>query len=331
MNSQQEVLITADVGGTNARIGLVETLLIENIQKNAVQHVRNFLCADYASLTDILREYMSDRPEYQFSRAVIAAAGYVKNGVVTGGNLPWQISAVGLEKELPLEHVSVLNDLEAVAHATEHLGHEDIVSLNKDSVEDKEAPIVVIGPGTGLGASILIPTRHNSIVLTAEIGQMSFAPIDDTQVEILKVLRNKKQRITNEDLLSGPGLINIHHALAVMDGFSTEELKPEDIRKKAKDDQRCRNTLEIFFSILGAVAGDLALASGASGGIYLAGGVLPRLEDDLIQSRFMQCFSDKGGMQSILKSIPVYLIKRPYIGNYGAVVWFSKNLNYSLN
>jgi glucokinase len=181
-----------------------------------------------------------------------------------------------------------------------------------------------VGPGTGLGAAVRIPTADGSVVLATEAGHAAFAPASDCEIEILRILRRKDSHIETERLLSGPGLFNIYTALCELRGVDAKLSEPAAITQTALDgsDTTAREALDVFCGLLGSVIGDFVLMYGPRGGVYLAGGILPRIKDYLIKSDFYARFLDKGAMRPVLERVPVMLVEYGQLGVLGAAGWY---------
>jgi glucokinase len=190
--------------------------------------------------------------------------------------------------------------------------------------EHSNAPVLVVGPGTGLGAAVRIPTGGGHVVLATEAGQAAFAPGSDREVEVLRILRRRSSHVSIEQVLSGPGLVNLHSALCELDGVKSSLDSPVAITRAALDagDETARRTLDTFCGLLGGVLGDLVLFYGAQGGAYLAGGILPQIKTYLLGSTFAERFLDKGAMRPVLERVPVRLIEQAQLGVLGAASWY---------
>jgi glucokinase len=225
-------------------------------------------------------------------------------------NAPWAFDAGALETALGL-HVRLANDFEAQAWAVGRLAEADLLKLG-GGAPAPGAAWAVIGPGTGLGVAGLLPGPKGSRAVIGEGGHMTLAPRDDEQLEILSRLRGRFSHVSAERLLSGPGLVLLSGELAepVQARFETAEALVNAAQSPENSDQQllARRCLAIFFDLLGAVAGNVALLLGARGGVYLTGGILPGLRRELEASSFREAFEDKGRMREYLGQIPCYLV-----------------------
>lgn len=315
--------VAADVGGTHARIGLVRPYASA---RPTLERYEKYVCADYPSLSAILREFLDSLGGADVQEAAIACAGYCLDGTIINTNLPWTVSLDRIRADLNLSAVEFVNDFEAVAYATPHLDLGDTTLLTPAaSVQPVSAPVLIVGPGTGLGAAVRIPTNGGHLVLATEAGQASFAPSTDREIEVLQILRRRSSHVSIEQVLSGPGLVNLHGALHDLGGGEPPRLNtPADITRAALGaaDAMARDALDMFCGLMGSVLGDLVLLYGAQGGAYLAGGILPQIKPFLVGSSFVERFLDKGQMRPVLERVPVRLIEHGQLGVLGAASWY---------
>jgi len=317
--AQDAPLIAADVGGTHARVGLVGRADGDGAALS-IPHYRKYACADFPSLAAILDEFR--RSVAPAGRVALAIAGVVVDDAVVNVKLPWPVSVSGLRAALGLDDLAVINDFEAVAHA---IGHVDAAGSTLLSGPDAPAggPVLVIGPGTGLGAALRLPQAGAAQVLAIEAGQATLAPDTALEFDLLRLLRGRGARVQIEHVLSGPGLANLHAALGALRGRAPAPLTPAQISAAAQaGDALARETVEVFCGWFGAVLGDLVLLYGARGGVYLAGGVLPQMRPLLLGSAFVERFLDKGALREALARTPVRLVDHAQLGVLGAASWY---------
>ena len=230
-------------------------------------------------------------------------------------------------QSLGLETLILLNDFTAQALAITQTKREDLVQVGgKELVEN--APKAVIGPGTGLGVSGLVPSKAGWVPLSGEGGHVSFPPFDDAEVMIWQYAKKKYGHVSAERFLSGSGLTLIYEALAVKEGLKPKKLTPAEISENALSGSSplCRLTLDMFCAMLGTVASNLALTLGASGGVYLCGGIIPRFIDYFKSSPFRNRFENKGRFDAYLASIPVYVVLSKFPGLIGSAVALDNHL-----
>ena len=316
--------VAADVGGTNARIALVET----DGERIEILDYRRYPCAQYTSLTAILSDFVgrqldAGQPRAAFERMAIASAGVVLDGEVINSNLPWRISLQDLRETLGLRELHVINDFAAAAHGTQRLDQSDSRLLTPGVSVAEAGPALVIGPGTGLGAAVCIPHRHGTVVLPTEAGMTAFAPGSDREVEILRWMqRHGTRHVSTEQLVSGPGLVNLYQALCELKSGRPLLREPAAISQSAlAGDPMALEAVLTFCALLGSVIGDLAVVSGARV-VHVAGGIVPQLVDFLPRSEFRTRLVDKGAMRAVLERVPVRLIENERLGALGAASWY---------
>jgi len=297
--------ILADIGGTNARFA--------RLRDGRIGMRRQARVTDYPSLNTALRAYLAEWDSGPAPmRLALAAAGPVAGGKVRLTNSPWRISARALRTAFHLKDVVLVNDFSAVALAVPHLARKHTVAIGGGR-SAPEAPVAILGPGTGLGVAGLVPGAGGARVLVTEGGHVTMAPGDSREGAILEYLRGCFGHVSAERVLSGDGLVNLYRAIAALDGVPVETLRATEITERALAGS-CRTSaaaLATFCAMLGTVAGNLALSLGARGGVYLAGGIVPRFVGYLAASTFRERFESKGRFCSYLAAIPVRVITHP--------------------
>lgn len=314
-------LIAADVGGTHARLALIDPA--GGKATLAMAHYEKYTCGDFASLAAIIAVFRDAHVQVPVERVALAIAGYIIDDVVINLSLPWPVSISGLRDALNLRELAIVNDFEAAAHALGHIGAEDACLLSGPA-QPVEGPQLLVGPGTGLGAAVRIPNPHQVLVLATEAGQATLAPDSELEFALLHELRKRGSRVLIEDVMSGTGLANLYGAVRALHGAPPRALTPAQITAAAleRSDAHAVEAVEVFCGWFGSVLGDLALLYGATGGVYLAGGVLPQMKPLLLQSRFVERFLDKGVMREVLARTPVRLVEHARLGVIGAASWF---------
>lgn len=321
-SASAEPLIAADVGGTHARLALIDSAAGADAPF-AVTRYEKYACGDFASLAAIVRTFRDAHAGASVERVALAIAGYVIDDAVVNLSLPWPVSISGLRDALDLRELAIVNDFEAAAHALGHLGAGD-ASLLSGPAQAGAGPVLLVGPGTGLGAAVRIPHPHETLVLATEAGQATLAPDSELEFALLRELRGRGSRVLIEDVMSGTGLANLHAAVRALRGAPSRALTPAQITAAAleRSDAHAVEAAEVFCGWFGSVLGDLALLYGATGGVYLAGGVLPQMKPLLLRSRFVERFLDKGAMRAALERTPVRLVEHARLGVIGAASWF---------
>jgi glucokinase len=283
---------------------------------------RQYRCADYPSLSAILADFRSQAPSVR--ECAIASAGYaLEDGTVISANLPWALSTARIRDDLGFEAVHLVNDFEAVAHAAGHIHASEVLQLTGPA-DAAQGPTLIVGPGTGLGAAVWIPGRHRSVVLATEAGQASLPATTELEMAVLQQMLRERPHVCIEQALSGPGLLNLYTALCAIHGARPVHTTPDAVSTAAQNhnDPLATETLQLFCGILGSTIGDMALLYGIKGGIYLAGGILPKISQFLLNSTFVERFLNKGPMTKALQSIPVKLVEHGQLGVIGAASWY---------
>ena len=310
-----ETLLVGDVGGTNARFAIAR--MVDGVL--TLDHHESFPAERYPTFLKGVAAFI-DGCEVKPSGGVIAVAGPVTDGAIDLTNSPWAVSETELQT-LGLNPVRLINDFEALAWGAPVVPRPELASLGGPEEGDPQAAIAVLGPGTGFGVSALARDIHgHEIAMPSEGGHACFAPGDPIEDEILRILRRRYDRVSIERLICGPGLLNMHRALAEIDGRETHIDDPAQITTEALEDYNsaCGATLARFCAILGAVAGDIALTTGARGGVYIAGGIAPRILPFLKASPFRERFERKGRFQDYMAAIPTHVILHKHAALLGA-------------
>ncbi len=307
--------LVGDIGGTNARFALADAI----DGRVRLHCVETLACRDHASVEDAVTAYLDHcRPPFRPRQAAIAVAGPIKDGAIAFTNLGWSASEKTLGERLGAR-ASLLNDYAALALSCGHLPGADLHRLGPPVDGTPPATLAVMGPGTGFGVAALVRDGRSETVLTGEGGHGAFAPVDDLEGEICKILRRRFGRVSTERVLSGPGLSNLFAAMAEISGVSEPcPLAAEITRRAEQGDSFSRRVIERFCAILGSTAGDLALVYGAQGGLFLAGGIAPKILHFLENSEFRQHFQSKGRFEGYLRRIPTWVVLHPYAALLGA-------------
>jgi glucokinase len=271
---------------------------------------------DFPDLAAAIEAYLAGRAVDQ---AVIAVATPVETDVIKFTNSPWTFSIDGLRARLGLRRLAVINDFVAQALAMPHLAADEIVQIGPGTATPGRA-VGVIGPGTGLGVSALVPGKVGWMALPTEGGHVSFAPGNAREDQVLATLRQRLGHVSNERLLSGQGLLNLAQSLATIDGRTCAADSPAAVTEAARDGgcPSCREAVALFSALLGSAASDLALTLGARGGVFVTGGVCARLGPLFDRDAFRRRFVEKGRMRPFLEPIPTWLVQRTDTGLLGA-------------
>lgn len=308
--------LIADIGGTYARFTL-ETAPGEFSQ------IASLRCADFADFHAAVSSYISSvAPQLEgrsIAHAAIAIANPVEGDQVRMTNYHWQFSIEEMRQRLGFETLVVVNDFTALAMALPKLGTQDVRQIGGGEAR-MPSVIGLLGAGSGLGVSGLIPAAEGWIALGTEGGHTNFAPRDEREIAILRHAWKEFEHVSFERLASGPGLELIYRALAEHAGLKPEELHAPEITQRALEGQDpiCKDTLEVFCAVLGTAASNLAVTLGALGGIYIGGGIVPRLGAYFDQSPFRARFEDKGRFSDYVAAIPTFVITAEHATFKGA-------------
>lgn len=317
------MILAGDIGGTNTRLAFFD------VQKGKFRLVTTsvFPSRNFRTLDEIAVQFVATT-KIKPQTACFGIAGPVRDGRVVASNLPWVIEAKTLGRELQIGSALLINDLEASAWGVAAMEPEDLVVLNAGSA-DASGNQAVIAAGTGLGEAGMYWDGVQHHVFACEGGHTDFAPRNDLEIELLQHLRAKFGRVSYERVLSGPGLVNVYNFLTetgrgVPSKTLVEAMQQSDPAagiSKAALDRTCsvaEQAMEIFVSVYGAEAGNLALKAMATGGVFIAGGIAPKILSKLTEPSFMSGFSEKGRMSPVLKGIPVKIIKNDQLALLGA-------------
>ncbi len=315
--------IVADIGGTNARFGLASPC--ENTSGYTIEQRYTFPSCEFDNIDQATAHYLQVIQKPAVAGACLAVAGPVTGDHIKVTNLNWSFSRAQVEKQLNLNKLQVINDFAAHAFAAPLVEADKLICINQGEIS-APAPIAVLGPGTGFGAAGLIPNGNSWMVLPAEGGHISLAAKTEQQAELVKLLHQRFDHVSIETVFSGPGLANLYYALGQLEGAPFTPLQAPEICKQALSDPSslAYRTLSLFCRWLGQAAGDLALALGATGGVYLGGGILLRFSDFLLASDFVQGFASKGQMSEILTKVPVNLVTEGNSALLGAAAYFDQ-------
>ncbi len=311
--------LVADIGGTNARFGLVDYASARLLQ------VGRYSVAEHDTFSGAMRCYLRDiaaTVDWQaFPRAAcLAVACPVDSDVIQFTNSPWTVNRNLLSGLLDKAPVALINDFAAVGYAVTDLHPQDWCQLGGYD-PTPGLPIAVLGPGTGLGVCSLVSVGTGYQVIEGEGGHVDFAPVDAQEVAVLQILTSRFGRVSAERLLSGAGLLNIYQSLAQLAGKPALHQTPAGVSEAALAgvETLAVSALGMFCRVLGSAAGNLALTLGAKGGLFVAGGIAPRIIDFLGNSEFRRRFESKGRFASYLRDIPVRVVVKEDLGLFGAV------------
>lgn len=296
--------LLADIGGTSIRFACGET-------DGALSAVRIYRTADFPSLETAIRTYLRDCPATPHV-AALATANPVQGDTVRMTNLAFSFSAQETCRALDLDALLIVNDFTALALGVPHLTPADQRPIGTTHAP-ASGPIGVIGPGTGLGVSALIPTHAGWQVLSSEGGHVAFAPANAFEADLLRAAWRQHTHVSLERLLSGPGLRLLYELICAVHGTLPQPATPAEITQRARDGTclACRQAIATFCNLLATAAGNLALTLGARGGVYIGGGIVPQFDALLDPQAFRSRFEDHGRLSGYLAGIPTTLITAP--------------------
>lgn len=305
MDSSTFPRLVGDVGGTNARFAW------QSSAGAALTDVATLPCADHPTLEAAMQHYLGRLGQGSPRCAAIGIANPVVGDQVRMTNHHWSFSIEAVRRLLGLDRFLVINDFTALALSLPALASDELRQVGGGQAVPG-LPMGLLGPGTGLGVSGLLPARdgQRAIPINGEGGHVTLAAADAQEEAVIRRLRDRFGHASAERALSGPGLVNLYVALCEVHGLSAQPLQAADVtsRAAAGEDSICVEALDLFFSFLGNVAGNLALSLGARGGVYIGGGIVPRLGAAIDRSRFRERFEAKGRFGSYLKPIPTLVV-----------------------
>ncbi len=311
----QNAVLVGDVGGTNCRFALAEINSLGTIE---LHHSRRYPVKDFSCFEDAMRAYLADCDIAAPSRASFAFAGPKNDDTIDMTNTDWVVSSSNLKSEFGLTDAVLTNDFVAMANGARIIPDDGFQVIVEGKVNYNK-PVVVLGPGTGLGLSCILPGRPIRILPT-EGGHRAFAPADDLEIEVLKILQKKYGYVSSERILSGSGLYRLYTSLCQIwseDVICTNETEIV-AAGEANPNSVARKTVRVFNNILGGFAGDAALTTGAFGGVVIGGGVSKHVGPYIGESDFVSRFQTKGPGALFMPEIPVRLITARFVPLYGA-------------
>jgi len=315
--------IVADIGGTNARFGLVTSHTV-NSDQFQIEFKQKYPSNQFENLEHATQHYLDSLNDHRIKGACLAVAGPVTSDDVTLTNLNWQFSIDKIKRSLALSKLRVINDFAAYALATQFVAPENLININKGQKAD-DSPMAVVGPGTGFGVAALVRQNNQWKVIPSEGGHITLAAKNKLQTSIIEVLSRHMPHVSVESVMSGPGLSNLYSALATVEGSGHDQLQASEISEQAKNDSNSLSyrALSLFCRWLGQSTGDLTIALGARRGVYLCGGILKRNTDFFLNSEFLEGFLDKSHMRNYLNQIPVQLVTENDSALLGAAACFN--------
>jgi glucokinase len=325
MHTTLNRVLSGDIGGTKTRLAVI------SVEGNRLRTEReqSYASRDYAVFEDMLSDFLrgSDIPK----RAAFGIAGPVQGRVAQTTNLPWRIDADALQNTFGFAVCALINDLEATASGLPALSDEDLLTLHEGAPHDAEGNAAVIAAGTGLGEAGLFWDGRRHHPYATEGGHASFSPGDEMEVALLRHLQRRYTHVSWERIVSGPGLVNLHEFLCIHHNVSIPDWLQHEMQSgdaaaaianaaQSGRDEHCVGALEWFVRLYGAEAGNLALKVMSRGGMYLGGGIAPKILLFLQNGIFLDAFCNKGRMRPVLDAMPVKVIMNDRAALYGAAL-----------
>ncbi len=310
-------VLVGDIGGTNVRFGRARLGFAGHPE---VEDIAIMPGDKFQTFDDALSVYLGQLGNNRPDRALFAFAGPVRDGIVQLTNRNWTVNSRDLAQKTGLERIRLVNDYAAMARSIPELNDESFRLIHEGRVPDQRAPILVAGPGTGLGMATLLPEGDRGWrVMTGEGGHAAFAPRSDREWELTKCLKRSHGYVSKELVLSGSGLNAVHEALCEIDGVVWNKMPPAEIMRRANDgDQLCRDICEIRAGATLDALGDAALINGTRGGVVITGGVAERLVDWLAKPDALARFFERGPMSHYMEPIPIRLLMQGEAALIGA-------------
>ncbi len=328
--TEEEYILAGDVGGTKTSLGIFSF----GKRRPLFKSFKNYPSNNYKGLEEIVEIFLSENP-YKVKKACIGVAGPVEDGICKTTNFPWIIDASKIKRIFRMQRVRLVNDLNAMACSVPLLSKSEIYAINPVRPE-KNGNISLIAPGTGLGQALLVYSKNGYIPVPSEGGHVDFAPNNVEEAGLLINLWEQYEHVSIERIISGIGILNIYNYLKDTRKYNepqwlAKKIKTEDPAKtinelaREKGQKLCLSTIDIFLSILGAAAGNLALTGLTKGGVYIGGGIPPRLLWRIKDKNFMNSFTNKGRFKGLMEKIPVNIILLDNAALLGAAVTAFKN------
>jgi len=309
-SSNRQCWLIADIGATTSRCALL------HMPGGDVSEPRVYRNDDFSGLAELLAGFLAIAGDTPHSCA-LAVAAPVLGSDVRMINRDWCFNTADLGRRLGFAEVRILNDFHAIAFALPAFDDSRRIEIGQAKIR-RSGNIAVLGPGSGLGMAAWIGEDENGAAMCGEGGHITIAARNDDENVIIEKFRRRYGHCSAERILSGPGLIALHHAMHAIDATTSEEITSNP------DDEKCAATMQQFFSFLGSVAADLALITGAIGGVYIAGGIVPACVKQLVESGFRSRFEDKNRYREYMQSIPTYVITDSFPGLTGLSAYVAR-------
>jgi glucokinase len=323
--TKEEYVLAGDIGGTKTSLGIFSM----GKRRPKMKAYKSYPSREYNGLEEIIKVFLSEN-RYRIKKACFGVAGPVEKGICKTTNFPWVVNASKIKAAFGMKNVILINDLSAMAYSVPYLTESEIHVVNRVHPE-KNGTISLIAPGTGLGQAILIHSENGYIPVPSEGGHVDFAPNNVLEAGLLRFLWDQYEHVSLERIISGIGILNIYDFLKSTHKYN----EPEWLSKKIKNDdpakvinesarersqKLCLKTIDVFLSILGAAAGNLALTGLSKGGVYVGGGIPAKLLWRINEETFMKAFTGKGRFKGLMEKIPVNIILNDNAALLGAAI-----------
>ena len=305
--------LLGDIGGTNARFAM------QLSSGSPISEPIALSCSEFSGPADAIQEYLKltglPKPKW----AALAFATAISGDILAMTNNGWKFSIIELKNKLAVSNLRILNDFTALALSLPVLTKEELMLVGGGSPVSGKA-IGLIGPGTGLGVSGLIPNQNGYTPIEGEGGHMTMSAFNEREAELIKLAKKRYAHLSAERLISGSGLSLLYEVIAEANGVEHQSLQPHEISQRGTEGTcpLCKEAIDTFCAMLGTVAADVALVLGARGGIYIGGGIIQKLGEYFTKSPFRARFEEKGRFSSYLSNIPTWVIQAPWPGLTGA-------------
>ncbi len=312
--------LVADIGGTNIRLGVAD------LSDLSISDILTYQCEDFTNVDAAIEKYFAETAQ-SVTHACIDVATAVTGDQISLTNNHWHFSQQALQEKFGWQHLSVINDFTAIAMSVPSISQTKKVQIGGGQAQSNK-PIAIYGAGTGLGVAHLVHTGEKWLPIDGEGGHVDFAPIDQDEINVLQQLQKKYARVSAEQILSGLGLVQIYQSLCAAEKIEAKDYKPADITKHAlaNNDQLAVRSLQLFCRVLGSFGGNLALNVKALGGVYIAGGIVPRFIEYVKQSEFRTRFDNKGRFSKLVETIPVYIVTEEQPGLIGCAAYLQQEI-----
>lgn len=329
MSEKQNIqqVIVADIGGTNARFAIASLTVSEadgdpTASMLAIDHYIGYSCADFHEPQSLVQTYLNDCPVKGLDTACFAVAGPADGKTAYLTNLGWRFDSDKLSGATELNTIIVANDFAALARSITAIDPQNLISLHHVADAPKDGPKTVMGPGTGFGIAQVIQKNGQVTVIPTEGGHSAFVPSGELETKVWDMVRESMGHVTVETFLSGIGILRIYRAICTLNDMTPLNYEPSTISQLAIEhsDPACVDTLNVFCAMLGGVASDMAMTTGSIGGIYLGGGILPKIVSFVEKSQLVEHYLHKPPMQKYVEQIPLSLIMDPEAALIGAAL-----------